>query len=177
MFYTYKYDSPLGAITLASNGKALTGVWFDGQKNFGSTLPYEYQEKYLPVFGETTDWLNIYFSGKEPDFVPHLCLYVTPFQKAVSEIMISIPYGKTITYGEIANEIVTQTGAERMSARAVGSVVAHNAISIIVPCHRVVGAGGNLAGYAGGLERKIKLLELEKADMSVLHMPQKYAGQ
>ena len=173
MIYTYKYISPLGAITLASNGEALTGLWFDGQKYFGDTLPSKYTQKELPIFNETEQWLNIYFSGKNPDFTPKLFFDTSHFRQTVWEILLTIPYGSTMTYGEIADKIAAQKGIEKMSAQAVGGAVGHNSISIIVPCHRVVGTNGSLTGYAGGINRKIKLLELEKADMSKFFIPKK----
>lgn len=173
MTYICKYNSPLGGITIASNGEAITGLWFDGQKYFGDTLPERYEEKKLPVFEETKRWLDIYFQGKAPDFTPPLVMETTPFRKAVWEIMLSIPYGQTMTYGEIADRIAKQKGILKMSAQAVGGAVGHNSISIIIPCHRVVGTNGSLTGYAGGLDKKVKLLTLEKADMSGLFMPKK----
>ena len=165
MEYTYHYNSPLGGITMASDGKALIGLWFDGQKYFGDALGAEYEEKALPIFEQTGRWLNIYFSGKAPDFTPPIVMKASEFRKAVWEIMLTIPYGQTMTYGEIADRIAKQKNIERMSAQAVGGAVGHNAISLIIPCHRVVGTNGSLTGYAGGLDRKVRLLELEKADM------------
>jgi methylated-DNA-[protein]-cysteine S-methyltransferase len=162
MNYTYHYHSPLGNITLASNDKALTGLWFDGQKHFPHKLISESTEEELPIFTQAIKWLNTYFGGKAPDFTPPISLNATPFRKAVYEILLTIPYGQTMTYGEIANIIAEQKGIERMSAQAVGGAVGHNPISIIVPCHRVIGTDGSLTGYAGGLDRKIKLLKLEK---------------
>ena len=166
MTYICKYDSPLGGITIASNGEAITGLWFEGQKYFGDTLPEQYEEKKLPVFEEAKRWLDIYFQGKEPDFMPPLLMETTPFRKAVWEIMLEIPYGKTMTYGEIADRIAKQKGISRMSAQAVGGAVGHNSISLMIPCHRVVGMDGSLTGYAGGIDKKVRLLSLEKADMS-----------
>lgn len=171
MDYTYHYISPLGKITLASDGKALTGLWFDGQKYFGSTLAENYEQKECPVFEQAVQWLNIYFSGKNPDFTPPLSMKATPFRQAVWEILLSIPYGQTMTYGEIAKEIARQRGLERMSAHAVGGAVSHNPISLMIPCHRVVGANGSLTGYAGGIDKKVQLLTLEGADMSRLFIP------
>lgn len=165
MIYTCNYNSAFGNITIASNGKSLTGLWFDGQKYFGDTLPKEHKQKKLPIFEETIYWLDLYFSGKNPDFTPSLIFDTTPFRQSVWKILLSIPYGKTITYGEIADKIAKQKGLKKMSAQAVGGAVGHNPISIIVPCHRVVGKNGNLTGYAGGIDKKAKLLELEKADM------------
>lgn len=162
MNYTHHYTSPLGGITLASNGKALTGLWFDGQKYFGASLSKEYEERELPVFEQTDRWLDIYFSGKEPDFTPPIEMETTPFRKAVWRIMLEIPFGRTMTYGEIADKIARQKGLPSMSAQAVGGAVAHNAISLIIPCHRVVGTDGSLTGYAGGVQKKKWLLEMEK---------------
>ena len=174
MTYTYHYQSPLDGITLSSNGIELTGLWFDGQKYFGNTLPKEYEEKTLPVFEKSVCWLDIYFSGKAPDFTPPLCMQATPFRKAIREIMMAIPFGKTMTYGEIADKIAKQKGISKMSAQAVGSAVGHNSISLIIPCHRVVGTNGNLTGYAGGIDKKIQLLNLEKADMTSFFVPKKH---
>ena len=173
MVYTYHYQSPLGGITLSSNGTELTGLWFDGQKYFGDTLPKEYEEKTLPVFEQSVRWLDIYFSGKAPDFTPPLCMLTTPFRKAVWKIMLTIPFGETMTYGEIANSIAKQKGLFKMSAQAVGGAVGHNSISLIIPCHRVVGTNGSLTGYAGGIEKKVQLLKLEKTDMSSFFVPKK----
>ena len=171
MIYIDRYKSPLGGITIAGNGEALTGLWFDGQKYFGDTLPAYYEEKELPVFEQTKRWLDIYFQGKEPDFIPELSLETTPFRKAVWEIMLTIPYGQTMTYGQIADRIAGQNGVAKMSAQAVGGAVGHNSISIIVPCHRVVGTNGSLTGYAGGIDKKVKLLTLENVDMSDMFIP------
>lgn len=174
MIYIASYTSPLGTITLAADGAALTGLWFDGQKYFGSTLPREtVRQEDIPVFVETKRWLDVYFSGKEPDFTPQLRYELTPFRKMVCEIMLAIPYGSTMTYGEIAARLAAQQGKAHMSAQAVGGAVGHNPISLIIPCHRVVGANGSLTGYAGGIDRKISLLELEKADMSGLFVPKR----
>ena len=165
MDYIDHYDSPLGGITLASDGTALTGLWFDGQKYFGSTLAEEYEERELPVFDQTAEWLDIYFSGKDPSFTPPLSMRTTAFRKCVWESMLRIPFGQTMTYGEIACCIAKEKGIPQMSAQAVGGAVAHNSISLIIPCHRVVGSDGSLTGYAGGIDRKIALLELEGADL------------
>ena len=158
----YKYTSPIGSITMASNGAALTGLWFDGQKYFAQTLSGGYEEKLLPVFEDTIKWLDIYFSGAVPDFTPVMSVHSTPFRKAVWDILLTIPYGQTMTYGEIAEILAQQTGKKKMSAQAVGGAVGHNPVSIIIPCHRVVGADGSLTGYAGGLKRKQFLLDIER---------------
>jgi methylated-DNA-[protein]-cysteine S-methyltransferase len=163
MDYTHHYESPLGGITLASDGEALTGLWFDGQKYYADTLQKEHKEKPLPIFREAERWLDIYFRGKVPDFTPRLHLRTTSsFRKAVWDILLTIPYGQTMTYGEIANRIAKQKGIARMSAQAVGGAVGHNPIALIVPCHRVVGTNGSLTGYAGGIDKKRKLLKLEQ---------------
>ena len=163
MNYIYHYHSPLGGITLVSNGEALTGLWFDGQKHFPHDLISESAEAELPIFTQTINWLDTYFGGEVPDFTPPMSLQTTPFRKEIYEILLTIPYGHTMTYGGIANIIAEQKGIECMSAQAVGGAVGHNPISIIIPCHRVVSTDGSLSGYAGGLDRKIKLLKLEKA--------------
>lgn len=122
---------------------------------------------------ETTQWLDVYFAGKEPDFTPLLHLVGSDFRQAVWNILLSIPYGRTMTYGQIAKQLAKNTGIDKMSAQAVGGAVGHNPISIIVPCHRVVGASGSLTGYAGGLDKKIALLELEKTDTARFFRPKK----
>ncbi len=165
MDYVHYYKSPLGGITLASDGTALTGLWFDGQKYFGYTLSKDYEQKELPVFQQAVHWLTVYFSGREPDFIPDISLNATPFRKAVWEILLAIPYGRTMTYGEIAKKIAKQKGLSKMSAQAVGGAVGHNPVSLMIPCHRVVGADGSLTGYAGGVDLKEKLLLLEKTDI------------
>ena len=173
MDYIHHYDSPLGGITMASDGTALTGLWFDGQRYFAAHLSSDHEEKALPIFEQADQWLDIYFTGKAPDFTPPLQMRATPFQKAVWDILLTIPYGKTLTYGEIADRIAEQRGLSRMSAQAVGGAVGHNLISLIIPCHRVVGSNGSLTGYAGGIDKKMKLLTLEHADMSSLFIPAK----
>ena len=171
MHYIDHYNSPLGKITFASNGKELTGLWFNGQKYFASTLTKEYEQKNLPVFEQTAKWLDIYFSGKNPDFTPPLFLSSTSFRNEVWKILLTIPYGKIMTYGEIAKLMAENGGVEKMSAQSVGGAVGHNSISIIVPCHRVVGTDGSLTGYAGGVDIKEKLLKFENVDMSKLFVP------
>lgn len=161
MHYISRYRSPLGKILLSADDEGLTGLWFEGQKYFAAYRRGEYTEQETIVFELTKKWLDIYFSGNEPDFMVPLHFNGSDFQKSVWEILLSIPYGKTVTYGEIARKIAEERGLARMSAQAVGGAVGHNPISVIVPCHRVVGAGGNLTGYAGGIDKKIELLKLE----------------
>ena len=173
MIVTQHYDSPLGGILLAADEIGLRGLWFDGQKYFARGLPGEHIEGDAPVLSEAKRWLDIYFTGKEPDFLPPLHPVGSPFRQSVWEILLRIPYGKTVTYGEIARRLVEKAGRARASAQAVGGAVGHNEISILIPCHRVVGTGGSLTGYAGGIDKKIRLLELEGADMSGLFVPKK----
>ena len=173
MTFTQYYDSPLGRILLAADEIGLTGLWFEGEKYYADNLPEEYTEQETPILAETRRWLNIYFAGKEPDFLPPLHPIGSAFRQAVWEILLQIPYGQTITYGEIARQIAERKGLARMSAQAVGGAVGHNEISIIIPCHRVVGTNGSLTGYAGGMEKKVKLLELEHADMRGFFVPKK----
>ena len=163
MDYTYHTESPLGGITLASDGRALTGLWFDGQKHFAETLAPDHTDKLLPVFEETLRWLDQYFSGICPDFKPPLAPRGSAFRQAVWQALLTIPCGRTMTYGQIAEKITGPAGTARVSARAVGGAIGHNPISLIIPCHRVTGAGGNLTGYAGGIDKKECLLRLEQA--------------
>lgn len=172
MNYLKKYESPLGAITLVSNGSALTELWIQGQKYDPDTLEKDaVWDAPIPVLEQTCRWLDIYFQGKEPDFTPPLEVEGSEFYRTVSDIMREIPFGKTTTYGAIATETARRLGRDRMSAQAVGGAVGRNAISIIIPCHRVIGAGGNLTGYDGGIDKKIKLLEIEKTDMTGFFVP------
>ncbi len=173
MQYISHYQSPLGGILLAADEIGLTGLWFEGQKYFALYLDKEHEEKEVPVFHTAKKWLDIYFAGNEPDFQVPLHFTGTDFQNEVWEILYSIPYGKTMTYGEIAKRIAEKRGLKRMSAQAVGGAVSHNEISVIVPCHRVVGTNGSLTGYAGGIEKKVALLKLEKADMEEFFVPKK----
>ena len=161
MDYRFHLDSPLGGITLASNGEALTGLWFDGQKHFGAGLSGRAAEQALPIFEETERWLRIYFEGHEPDFTPDLRPAGSPFQQEVWELLRQIPYGETVSYGALAARIAQRRGLARFSAQAVGGAVGRNPISILIPCHRVLGADGSLTGYAGGVEKKAALLRLE----------------
>lgn len=185
MYHTKIYHSPLGDILLESDGRALRGLWFREEPSprngvshaisrmvsRGEWMPRAVSHGGLPVFEQTERWLNLYFQGEVPDFTPPLALDGSPFRVSVWQILLNIPHGQIRTYGDIAREIAALTGVPRMSAQAVGGAVGHNPVSIIVPCHRVVGTGGNLTGYGGGMDRKIRLLELERLDMSQFHMP------
>ena len=171
MQYISNYKSFIGDILLSADDVGLTGLWFEGQKYFALHLDRECEEKEIPLFEKVKHWLDIYFSGKEPDFDIPLHFTGTVFQNEVWKILCSIPYGHTMTYGEIAKKFALERGSGHMSAQAVGGAVGHNKISIIVPCHRVVGTNGSLTGYAGGIDKKIKLLNLEKADTSSFFIP------
>ncbi len=161
MNYISHYESPIGKMTMGSDGDALIGLWFEDGKYYGETLGKNFVDKDLRVFQATKKWLDVYFSGTEPDFIPKIKLYGSDFRLEVWKILKEIPYGATIAYGQIADKIAAQRCLSKMSAQAVGSAVGHNPITIIIPCHRVIGADGSVTGYAGGIWRKIKLLDLE----------------
>lgn len=161
MQYISHYQSPLGDILLAADDVGLTGVWFEGQKYFAYNLDKEQEEKETPALETAKRWLDVYFTGKKPDFAVPLHFVGTDFQKEVWELLCAIPYGQVTTYGEIAGQLAAKRGLPHMSAQAVGNAVGHNKISILVPCHRVVGAKVSLTGYAGGVEKKRVLLTLE----------------
>ena len=173
MVYICKYKSPIGDILLAADEIGLTGLWFEEQKYFANTLPDEKISQETPILTEARKWLDVFFSGEEPKFMPPLHPTGSAFRQDVWQILLQIPYGHTMTYGEIARRIAEIKNTSRMSAQAVGGAVGHNEISIIIPCHRVVGTNGSLTGYAGGIEKKISLLKLEHADMSHLFVPKK----
>lgn len=163
MYYTASWDSPLGSLTLASDGDGLVGLWIDGQKYDRDILKgRETAEEELPVFARTGNWLERYFAGDRPE-ISELPLRLTDssFRQEVWKILCQIPYGQVATYGEIARQMAARLGRKSMSAQAVGGAVSHNPISIIIPCHRVVGTNGSLTGYAGGIDKKIMLLEHE----------------
>lgn len=158
---------------MASDGQSLTGLWFDGQKYFADNLPEEHIKRQLPVFMQAAEWLDVYFSGKAPNFTPPLSMEgISPFRKRVWEIMLEIPFGQVSTYGQIAKRIAVETG-RKVSAQAVGGAVGHNSISLIIPCHRVVGTNGSITGYAGGIDKKLALLKMEGVDVSGLFVPRK----
>ena len=173
MTFLTHYDSPLGGVLLAADESGLTGLWFEGQKYFADNLPAERAERETETLALAKRWLDIYFAGKEPDFMPPLHPVGSPFRRAVWELLLEIPYGQTTTYGELSRRLAAEKGIAHMSAQAVGGAVGHNGISIIIPCHRVVGTGGSLTGYAGGVDKKVKLLELERADMRGFFVPKK----
>ena len=156
--FAARYDSPLGKMTMASDGKHLTGLWFDGQKYFPDLSEIAYVDcKKLPVFAKTKKWLDMYFSGWIPTFTPPLLLQTTGFSKTVLEYLLTIPYGHIETYGNIAQALKCN------SAQAIGRAISRNPISLIIPCHRVIGSDHSLTGYSGGMERKIYLLKKEKS--------------
>ena len=173
MLYYKKVASPLGEITLRSDGKALTGLWFADDKHYGAKDIAGAALADLDVFMQAEAWLAEYFAGREPKVSVPLKLQGSEFQMQVWRLLQDIPYGRLVTYGDIAKKIAAQKGVVRMSAQAVGGAVGHNPLCIIVPCHRVVGANGSLTGYGGGMWRKVYLLELEKVDMSKLTVPTK----
>lgn len=163
MHYTSIYRSPVGEILLAADDVGVVGVWFKGEKYYAYCLDKENEPKETPIIRELKRWLNVYFSGKKPDFEPPFHMIGTPFQIEVWTILHHIPYGTTTTYNEIAKQIARNRRLERMSAQAVGTAVGKNNINLIIPCHRVVGTNNSLAGYAGGIDKKIAFLKLEGA--------------
>lgn len=178
MFFYTEYLSPIGRLTAASDGSSIAGLWFNGQKYFLDTLPGQpVRRDELEIFHKTKAWLERYFAGQKPDIHE---LPLKPiggsFRQAVWKYLCEIPYGTVTTYGAIARQIAADFGKETMSAQAVGSAVGHNPISIIIPCHRVVGADGSLTGYAGGIDRKIQLLTLEGADTEKFFIPKPKYG-
>ena len=173
MQYISYYPSPLGSILLAADETGIMGLWFEGAKYYAAGLCGAAKGKNTPVLERAKEWLSIYFSGREPGFLLPVHMSGTPFQLAVWEILKKIPYGKTVTYGEIAREVAGQKGILSMSGQAVGGAVGHNKISIIIPCHRMVGTDGSLTGYAGGIPKKAGLLKLEGIDTDKLYVPVK----
>ena len=181
-------SDPLGTLLLAADSAGLTGLWLENGKYFADTLENkEYkkiektptgsaaagQKEASEILTDTRHWLDLYFQGKKPDFTPKLHLTGSDFRMEVWKLLLEIPYGQTVTYGALARKLADRHGLAKMSAQAVGGAVGHNPVSIIVPCHRVVGTNGSLTGYAGGIGNKVKLLELEHTDMSRFFIPQK----
>ncbi len=178
MHYATTYPSPVGLLTLTSDGKCLTGLWIEGQKYFGETAPDTVvSQSDIPLFHAANDWLDRYFAGKKPaaNELP-LRPSGSEFRREVWGILCDIPYGSVITYGDIAKKMAAKMGRPHMSAQAVGGAVGHNPISIIIPCHRVVGANGSLTGYAGGIDVKWKLLAREGVDTTRLSVPKSGAA-
>lgn len=172
MYFDY-LPTPLGEVAVASDGAFLTGLWFVGQLYYGEPEKDAERSDTLPVFAETRKWLEFYFSGKRPNFTPALSTEgYSPFRRRVWEELLAIPYGHTISYGEIAARLARESG-KNVSAQAVGGAVGHNPISLLIPCHRVMGAGGSYTGYAGGIDRKIALLRLEGVDTRGFFVPKK----
>ncbi len=175
MVYTTYYNSPIGRLLLAEKNGALIGVWMEGQKYYLGSLRDKTEENpQSPTLQQTVKWLDRYFDKKKPK---NNELKISPigseFRKEIWNILCEIPYGKTITYGEISQKIANRRGIKKMSAQAIGGAVGHNPISIIIPCHRVVGTNGNLTGYAGGIEKKLKLLTHEGVNMDKLFVLKK----
>lgn len=171
--YRTTYDSSFSRIYLSSDGQYLTGLWFEGSRDEVKHGKNFIDQK-LPIFEQTKKWLDIYFSGKEPSFLPTYRLeHVTPFRQLVIDQMLQIPFGKVVTYRDIAENIAKIKGVDKMSAQAVGGAVGWNPICILIPCHRVVGSNGSLTGYGGGIANKIKLLENEGHDVSKFLVPKK----
>lgn len=173
MYYSTTYASPLGVITLASEGENLVGLWLEGQKYHGGSLSGKMTGKNnLPIFKTARKWLDKYFAGQKPSpsELP-LAPAGSAFQQEVWRILSEIPYGEVITYGDIAKKIALRKGKKSMSSQAIGGAVGHNPLSIIIPCHRVVGSNGSLTGYAAGIPTKIKLLKAEGVDTSRFSIP------
>ncbi len=162
MTYATKYLSPLGVLVLQSDGRYLTRLVFADSNDMAKGVA-QVVDKSLPIFEQTARWLDIYFGGAAPDFTPEYRIEgLTPFRQQVLQLVRQIPYGQTTTYGTLAQQIAAANGLEKMSAQAVGGAVGWNPICLVVPCHRVVGAHGNLTGYGGGIARKKQLLALER---------------
>lgn len=175
MIYTASYNSPVGKLLLAAKEDAVTGLWIEGQKYFLSSVKEEMQKNdSLPVLQSAKTWLDKYFNGEKPEISEiKLSLDGSDFAKSVWKILCKIPYGQTTTYGQIAKEIAAERNVNGISAQAAGGAVGHNPVSIIIPCHRVVGSNGSLTGYAGGIDKKIKLLIHENVDISRFYIPKK----
>lgn len=171
MHYTSTYQSPVGEMLLAADDIGIVGIWFRNKKYYARCLDKDNKPKETSVIKELKHWLDIYFQGKEPDFEPPIHMIGTPFQIEVWNLLCEIPYGTTTTYNEIAKKIAKNRGLERMSAQAVGTAVGKNSIKLIVPCHRVMGTNNSLAGYAGGIDKKITFLKLEGAFKEEFFIP------
>lgn len=174
MYYSATYESPVGELTLCSDGESILGLWLEGQKYHGGTIPEAMVPGSPAVFSEAKAWLDDYFAGKKPEIsrLP-LAPIGSEFRQIVWRILTEIPYGDVTTYGEIGKQVASELGKDHMASLAIGGAVGHNPVSIIIPCHCVVGADGSLTGYAGGLKKKIWLLEHEGVDMAKLYVPKK----
>lgn len=175
MYYTTTHPSPVGLLHLAGDGEHLLGLWLEGQKYFGGSVPGGLTADHeLPLFSQVKHWLDRYFAGEQPaiSLLP-LAPLGSEFRQAVWRQLCAIPYGETTTYGEIAKTLAARSNLPSMSSQAVGGAVGHNPISIIIPCHRVIGRDGSLTGYAGGLHNKVHLLEHEGALSSLFYVPTK----
>ena len=175
MFSKTQYKSPIGNITLLSTQSHIIGLWMEGQKYYGANMPESAKKKDdLDVLVKGKDWLDDYFAGNKPEIANlPLAPIGSLFRQEVWKILMEIPYGEVTTYGEIAKEMAKRMGKLKMSSQAIGGAVGHNPISIIIPCHRVVGTNGSLTGYAGGIDKKIRLLEHERADITCLFVPKR----
>lgn len=174
MRYTDEHATPLGRVLLAADDEGLTGLWFmEGERYLADGLSPDAAPHASPFFDDAKRWLDVYFTGRDPGFTPRLHLTGSPFRVRVGELMLEIPYGRTTTYGDIARRIAAERGLAHMSAQAVGGAVGKNPISLIVPCHRVVGTGGSLTGYGGGIRRKEALLRLEGGYEDGSYIPKK----
>ncbi|MDO5597744.1 MAG: methylated-DNA--[protein]-cysteine S-methyltransferase [Acidaminococcus sp.] len=169
-----RYESPLGTVILTADDQGLTRLYFQGApdapEGLENQLPKAQDDEFIQ---EGKHWLHGYFEGRHLGWRPPLHLKGSEFQNQVWKALLTIPYGQTVSYGDVAKEVARERHMEKMSARAVGGAVGSNPVCLIVPCHRVVGAGGSLTGYGGGLQRKVKLLELEGVDTSRFTLPQK----
>lgn len=175
MLYKTFYESSLGNILIVSDENNIIGLWFEGQKYFLANIKDDITQKDdLPILQSAKLWLDQYFAGQKPNIADlKLAPRGNDFRLTVWKILCEIPYGQLTTYGEIAKKVAIVMNKESMSAQAVGGAVGHNPISIIIPCHRVVGSHGSLTGYAGGIDKKIKLLQLEGVDTKQLMIPKK----
>ncbi|MDD2648194.1 MAG: methylated-DNA--[protein]-cysteine S-methyltransferase [Eubacteriales bacterium] len=173
MNYIAKVESPLGLVTVTSDGESITGLWLPMQMPSADAFEAACSHARLPVLEDAEDWLADYFAAKKPELTLPLAPSGNEFRQAVWSVLLQIPYGELTTYGEVADKVKVRMGKTEMSAQAIGYAVGHNPISIMIPCHRVVGAGGDLTGYSGGIEYKKKLLEIEGVDMEKLHDPKK----
>ncbi len=171
IYYKTTYQSPIGRITLTSDGESITGLWLPNHQDIEAHYDDKLIEQEQPVFEQAICWLDSYFSGNKPEIDFPLKARGTSFRETVWKILLEIPYGKTVTYSDIARKVALERGKAKMSSQAVGGAVGSNPISIIIPCHRVVGKDGSLTGYGGGIDTKIELLKLEKLDMTQFYRP------